>query len=644
MSSRALRKLHGNQDLDVLENGKSTDDEEEDVDSEKRRSTKKNRKPQNPFLLLGEEEEEDDNEENVEENTPQEQVFKSETGVNRKKKKKKKKKKKSAEKDIDNEDDEIEASIKEVNRILENSGLGAESITKADNVNDSNKALLTVEHKNLNPDNELKRIFGSRVIQAETSRRRQRNMPMRRRASWLATPKDTWPHIGKTGLTMSLKETQGNVNYFVYEHNHQYQQVQFQFYDAVESLNPQNIMDIVRSHPYHVDSLIQMSEVFRMNEDMQTAADLIERALFSFEMSFHSLFSLTTGNSRLDFKQAENRPFYLALFKHLVNVGQRGCYRTALEFCKLLLSLDPDNDPMCILLMIDFYALRAAEYAFLIRLYQEWEDHRNLSQLPNFAFSVPLAMFLQEESQNSTDTMEADEKLQQALIMFPGLLMPLLDKCSVNPDSTVCSHAFFGDKTQYSQTAALKQLVGLYIGRCHACWKQPEVVQWLERNVREVFRRVEEKDPLVEECSKKTQVRYQGTPRNILRHILISEIKDAITALPQDVANTTVLSYDPLPPLDSVSAYQRPDRQRRPQEGNTLALFLRSLLPNFNPNEPPPVNEGAEGGEEGTNLRQGVNVLMEAMRDLLADIRPVNPPMENQGEEEGEERDEGEWD
>lgn len=41
---------------------------------------------------------------------------------------------------------------------------------------------------------------------------------------------------------MSLKETQGNVNYFVFEHNHQYQQVQFKFYDAVESLNPQNIM------------------------------------------------------------------------------------------------------------------------------------------------------------------------------------------------------------------------------------------------------------------------------------------------------------------------------------------------------------------------------------------------------------------
>lgn len=244
MSSRALRKLHGNQDLDIIKNGQNTDEEEEEEHESLVTCKKKNRKPINPFLLLGEEEDEHHSEENNEEDAvAPDQTSKPEVqegATNKKKKKKKRKKKKSAEKEVDNEDDEIEASIKEVNRILENSGHGAESlIMRVDTVNDSQKALLMVEHKNLNPDNELKRIFGSRVVQAESSRRRQRNMPMRRRTSWLATPKDTWPHIGKTGLTMSLKETQGNVNYFVFEHNHQYQQVQFKFYDAVESLNPQ---------------------------------------------------------------------------------------------------------------------------------------------------------------------------------------------------------------------------------------------------------------------------------------------------------------------------------------------------------------------------------------------------------------------
>ena len=38
-----------------------------------------------------------------------------------------------------------------------------------------------------------------------------------------------------------LETTRGGVQYFAYEHSQPYQQVQFQFYDAVESLHPNNI-------------------------------------------------------------------------------------------------------------------------------------------------------------------------------------------------------------------------------------------------------------------------------------------------------------------------------------------------------------------------------------------------------------------
>ena len=36
-------------------------------------------------------------------------------------------------------------------------------------------------------------------------------------------------------------------------------------------------------------------------------------------------------------------------------------------------SLDPEEDPLGILLMIDFYALRSEQFSFLIRLFEEWE-------------------------------------------------------------------------------------------------------------------------------------------------------------------------------------------------------------------------------------------------------------------------------
>ena len=76
--------------------------------------------------------------------------------------------------------------------------------------------------------------------------------------------------------------------------------------------------------------------------------------------------------------------FFIALFRHLVSVGARACYRTSLEFCKLLLSLDPECDPTGVLLMLDFYAIRAGQHAWFLRLYEEWELSRNLSQLPNW--------------------------------------------------------------------------------------------------------------------------------------------------------------------------------------------------------------------------------------------------------------------
>ena len=36
-------------------------------------------------------------------------------------------------------------------------------------------------------------------------------------------------------------------------------------------------------------------------------------------------------------------------------------------------SLNPDDDPLCALLMIDFYAIRAEDYTFLQQMYLEWE-------------------------------------------------------------------------------------------------------------------------------------------------------------------------------------------------------------------------------------------------------------------------------
>ncbi|XP_066183514.1 ribosome quality control complex subunit TCF25 [Sylvia atricapilla] len=551
----------------------------------------------------------------------------------RKKKKKRKTKKNSAGETVeDNDLEDIDSLLERI----EDSRLAPQS---QGGVTTDSRPLLYVEHRNLNPENELKRYFGARaVLGDQRPRQRQRQYV---RSMWLTAPKNTWPRYSKTGITMQLLDTRRGVQHFTFEHHREYQQVQFKFLDAVESMDPNNIVLLLQMNPYHVDSLLQLSDVCRMQEDQEMARDLIERALYSLESAFHPVFSLTSGTCRLDYRRPENRAFFLALFKHLMFLEKRGCPRTALEFCKLILSLDPENDPLCVLLLIDFLSLRAREYSFLTRLFQEWESHRNLSQLPNFAFSVPLAYFFlsQQEERPELERSQARERaarlIQLALIMFPSVLMPLLDHCSVQPDARVASHPFFGLNAQISQSPALNQLTSLYVGRTHALWKDPAVMAWLEPHVHEVLRMVEAQDTLVQEAEHKRKIRYQSAPRNIYRHIILSEMKEATAALPLEVTSQPVMGFDPLPPLDSIVSYTRPERTSHPSNESTLSLFFRSLLPNFNL-QGDIRHDGDDEAGAAQDLNQGVNRLMAAMRDMLANIQFQEPPRDDNPEGDGD--------
>uniref|UniRef100_A0A8C9YP36 Transcription factor 25 (basic helix-loop-helix) n=1 Tax=Sander lucioperca TaxID=283035 RepID=A0A8C9YP36_SANLU len=463
---------------------------------------------------------------------------------------------------------------------------------------------------NLNPETELKRYFGARAVQGD-QRPRQRNRQYHR-STWMTSPKDSWPRFSRPGISMTLLQSKDGIQFFTFEHGRDYQQVQFKFLDAVESMDPNNIVALLQLNPYHIDSLLQLSDVCRIQEDQEMARDLIERAMYSFECAFHPLFSLTSGTSRLDYLRPENRAFYLALYKHMMFLEKRGCPRTALEYCKLILSLDPDSDPLCMLLLIDFLTLRSREYQSLLHLFL-LQEHRNLSQLPNFAFSTALCHFhlSQQEDvdpeESDKERHKADQLLQNALIMFPGVLIPLLDLCTVQPDPTVTSHAFFGPKSQIGQPPALAELTALYVGRTHTLWREAAVMLWLEESVKEVLRRVDAKDPLVEDCQNKRKQRYQSAPRNIHRHVLLSEIKEATSSLPLEVTSQPVMGFDPLPPLDSVMSHTAEDDM-----------------------------EVARAGQE---LNQEVNRLMVAMRDMLANIRFQEPPREDNPY-----RDEEEWD
>lgn len=78
----------------------------------------------------------------------------------------------------------------------------------------------------------------------------------------------------------------------------------------------------------------------------------------------------------------------------------------------------------------------------------------------------------------------------------------------------------------YRQSPALNTLVKLYVDRTYHVWKECDILPWLEKNVHRVLERVDTKETFIKDCEVKRAVRYQGIPRNILRHLILCDLKD----------------------------------------------------------------------------------------------------------------------
>lgn len=587
MSSRVLKKLQGDNDLELQpDDGIEDQGSEESDDTDLATYDKRRQMNRNPFDLLNQqspsesEVKEDDNETehaSTAANLPSGPISK---------KKKKKRKKKSAKhhgNHISSEDNDLtDKYLSDIDSLM---GKVSDSGNTATTTRvDLDKTLLSVELKNLHPLNEMRRTFGKRVVKLENKRGRQK---LTLKSTYLVTAKESWPPLTKNIITMkpcappenSESFSDDKTQWFAFEHSQFYQGVQNMFLAALDTTDSDQLVNLFSRCPYHVDTLIQLSEMCKITDDTAMASDLIQRAVLVLETSLHPSFSLVSGNSRLDYKRQENRGFFIVLFKQAQYVEARSCCRTAFELSKLILSLNPEVDPLGMVLIIDYYALRSKQYAWVVKFYEDWDAKKNLSQLPNMAYSYALALFYL-----LGDCEKADKALQYALLMFPGVLRPLLDELSVQTDSRVIASTYFNSGVSGSQSPALHQLVCLYVCRAKVVWRDTNVLAWLEKNVNTVLDRVDQGDEIVNDYNSKRSQRYVKPPRVILRHVILSDYGKKVP-LAQFVAGEKEINlYDPLPPLESINFYERKSSSSSPTTENnrSISMFFQSILPTFN--------------------------------------------------------------
>jgi Transcriptional repressor TCF25 len=130
----------------------------------------------------------------------------------------------------------------------------------------------------------------------------------------------------------------------------------------------------------------------------------------------HSLFNVSKGGVRLCFNRVENRPIFYALMRHVDFLGRKGCWRAALEFQKLLFSFDPESDPVCATLGLDFLAMKAGEFAWFIEFYNEFREIKGLDLMPNAVYSLAMATW-EIETLNGDTHDKSEELLRNAVIM-----------------------------------------------------------------------------------------------------------------------------------------------------------------------------------------------------------------------------------
>ncbi|KAL2336328.1 hypothetical protein Fmac_010774 [Flemingia macrophylla] len=515
---------------------------------------------------------------------------------------------------------------KELDLILEDLSLNVNSLAeqpistkdKSKSVKQHTASILQVDPKYLNAENELRRIFGSKVVKSfESSNQASSSRQMRGvrgrghytlKKSVLVTPSDNWLRCDDS-LSMQFLEIKNGYNYFRYVHSPSYSQTQRAF-EAAKAINDINgIASILQHRPYHIDSLLTMAEYFAVLGEQQMSADAIARCLYALECAWHPMFNPLQGNCQLKFRHDENKPIFIALFTHMKNLDRRGCHRSALEVCKLLLSLDSD-DPMGAIFCIDYFALRAEEYAWLEKFSEEYKSDNSIWLFPNFSYSLAICRFYLEcddckDASMNAEKASSSDLMKQALMLHPSVIKKLVAKVPLKDRSwtDILKHSFFGS----DQTGIPSQdhLINIYVERNYLIWRLPDLQKLLSGAAKQAIETLESNKSEVKDwaCVRKEAF---SSEKNEYAHLLVSDFSDSHSSIPRE----NLQQFMGVPRMmegvqDENQFANLPGNGHTPRgvtNRNALAVLFESMLPwvTYEDRE----DEGPDDGNQHDDHRQ----------------------------------------
>ncbi|OTA87078.1 hypothetical protein M434DRAFT_399639 [Hypoxylon sp. CO27-5] len=606
MSSRQLRRLQKQKELQELQAQNPADDDESSGDD---RPVQKPRTSLfSGFAALEDQDDQDDDadrdekeEESVEVST-QPVVEPERTGTPKsssKKSKKKKKKAKKPEATTINPEAVPQSGPDEIDELLRELDLSKQSVQEIHDERSLAKPydrvceLLSINTYHLKVINEMRNLFGREAIAAAQSEEGQEQTRSRRHRQALpehvdletylkAQPgkslpevtlrrnpflagKETWPRASTEGLTMEqVKDKEGELAdkpgtiEFRFVHDVKYNMLEMQFFELVQLYDPMRIVHFLHLHPYHISSLIQVSRIAKQDQNAALSADLCERALFTFGRTSISTFrqKIEQGKVRFSFRRPENRQFWLAGYHYLKNLIMKGTYRTALEWAKLLLSVD-HGDPYGIIHYIHPLAIRAHESKWFIDLCDSelLQVDQAAQDSPDYIRQTLVLAKLQQK-----DTAGAKALLIEGMERLPWLYSHLFK--SLNLD---VPKAIWGMQPRNRDE---ELHTSVYIHQTKGLWDNTQAISLLKEAASEA-KRVD---------ASKTFPFPPTVKVNLARFVYLLEIPSLIGFIPRDLLDTsTNWEFDPLPPpLDeNIFSYESQKQPFNPpsDEGNFRTML-----------------------------------------------------------------------
>ncbi|GAB1313512.1 hypothetical protein MFIFM68171_03722 [Madurella fahalii] len=683
MASRQLRKLRKQQELLSLQNEaaeKSGDSEDERIAAKPRPNMFSGFAALGSMDDGGDDDDEDQKSDEDETPAPQPPSVQEEPSKKSKKPKKKKKKKGKQTESPAPAGDERE-SHDDIDRVLEELKLGdqrqggpATGTSAAGKPAGDLNELLRINFQHLKAMNEMRRLFGKAMDVAEVEERtqegRQRALPQDidletflsaraahpsqgpqgnkgmfdtiLRTNPFIEGKKTWPRGSAQGLKMiRVTEKAKDEVEFAFAHDKSYDELEGSFFGLVQMYDPMQIVYFLHRSPYHISSLIQVSKVARQDRNSALAADLIERALFTFGRATLSEFrkKLESGTARMDFARPENRQFYLAGYNLIQNLVLKATYRTALEWAKLFLSINHD-DPYAMINWIHVLAIRAREAQWFIDFCNS--SLFNTPQTTTYTYirqTLPLA-HLQLE-----DVATAKSTLIHGMETLPWLYCALFSALNLDtPRSLWAIQPRDQDEELHVQ---------LYLHTAKDLWNTPQAIALLKEAGAEV---------------PKAGDLPAGPPVSLAtaRFVYLDNTPALMAAVPGPMLHASPnFDFDPLPPRRADNVFSS-DTQKLPwsttdDEAAASARMLevvrsrgpeermqtaaRRLLRQWRREGGGALlarGAGGAAGEGGSQvLAEEVNEIMRRLEAVRGERRPGGGNGEGDGEGQGEEGDEG---